>query len=124
MNGIPFRSGKFAGALRRQLFREHLGLLWTDEAVQVEDIINESFYKDVWCARSKKNTEIFEEVFRCIPTDQVVNFAMLKVYQNETAMSLSDPIQAQQMLANVRVSRKTPLINAMIDECRMERKNY
>ncbi|XP_003701644.3 phospholipase D1-like [Megachile rotundata] len=102
LNDIPFPCGKFAGSLRKQLISEHLGLFKTNEDIDVTDIIKKSFYRDVWCARSHRNTEIFEEVFHCIPTDKVVNFSMLKQYQDEEALSLSDPLLAQEMVENIK----------------------
>lgn len=102
MNHTTFPCGKFAGSLRKQLFREHLGLLKSSEGIKIDDVIKRSFYRDVWCARSKQNTEIYDEVFHCIPSNKVVNFAMLKLYQNEIPLCSSDPILAQQMLLNIR----------------------
>ncbi|XP_018311702.1 phospholipase D1 isoform X2 [Mycetomoellerius zeteki] len=102
MNDIPFSCGKFASSLRKQLFREHLGLLNTKEDIEIDDIVIKSFYKDIWCARSQQNTEIYEEVFHCIPTDKVVNFAILKQYQEKVPLSISDPLLAQEMVENVK----------------------
>lgn len=103
MNDIPFSCGKFASSLRKKLFREHLGLLKTKEDIDIDDAIIRSFYKDVWCARSKRNTEIYEEVFQCIPTDKIVNFAMLKQYQDKIPLSSSDPLLAQEMAESIKV---------------------
>lgn len=102
MNDIPFPSGKFASSLRKQLFREHLGLLNTKEDINIDDVVIKSFYKDIWCARSKQNTEIYEEVFHCIPTDKIVNFAILKQYQEKVPLSISDPLLAQEMVENIK----------------------
>nr|XP_012222142.1 PREDICTED: phospholipase D1 [Linepithema humile]XP_012222151.1 PREDICTED: phospholipase D1 [Linepithema humile] len=102
MNDIPFPCGKFASSLRKQLFREHLGLLNTKENINIDDVIIKSFYKDIWCARSKRNTELHEEVFQCIPTDKVVNFAMLKQYQDKIPLSLSDSLLAQEMVEDIK----------------------
>ncbi|KAL6416719.1 hypothetical protein ACFW04_013200 [Cataglyphis niger] len=102
MNDIPFLCGKFASSLRKQLFREHLGLLNAEEDINIDDIIIKSFYKDIWCARSKQNTKIYEEVFQCIPTDTVVNFSMLKQYQDKIPISLSDPLLAQEIAENIK----------------------
>jgi len=104
MNDIPFPCGKFASSLRKQLFHEHLGLLNTKEDINIDDVVIKSFYKDIWCARSKRNTEIYEEVFHCIPTDKVVNFAILKQYQEKTSLSISDPLLAQEMVESIKVS--------------------
>ncbi|XP_043803010.1 phospholipase D2 isoform X1 [Apis laboriosa] len=102
MNDIPFPCGKFAGSLRKQLFSEHLGLFKTNEDIDITDIIKKSFYKDIWCARSNRNTEIYEEVFHCIPTDKVVNFSMLKQYQDEESLSSLNPILAQEMVDQIK----------------------
>ncbi|XP_012525168.1 phospholipase D2 isoform X1 [Monomorium pharaonis] len=102
MNNIPFLCGKFASSLRKQLFREHLGLLNTKENINIDDAIIRSFYKDIWCARSKRNTETYEEVFHCIPTDKVVNFAILKQYQEKVPLSISDSLLAQEMIKSIK----------------------
>ncbi|XP_026831180.1 phospholipase D2 isoform X3 [Ooceraea biroi] len=102
MNSIPFPCGKFASSLRKQLFREHLGLMNIRDDINIDDAIIKSFYKDVWCARSKRNTEIYEEVFQCVPTDKIVNFAMLKQYQDEEPISLSNPLLAQEMVEGIK----------------------
>lgn len=104
MNEMSFDVGKFAGSLRKQLFREHLGLLRSKDKINIDDIVKKSFYRDVWCERSKRNTEIYEEVFRCIPTDNVVNFSMLKIYQNETPLCSCDSEMAMTMLTEIKVS--------------------
>lgn len=102
MNEMSFDVGKFAGSLRKQLFREHLGLLRSKDKINIDDIVKKSFYRDVWCERSKRNTEIYEEVFRCIPTDNVVNFSMLKIYQNETPLCSCDSEMAMTMLTEIK----------------------
>ncbi|XP_017794602.1 PREDICTED: phospholipase D2 [Habropoda laboriosa] len=102
MNDIPFPCGKFAGSLRKQLISEHLGLFKTNEDIDVTDMIRRSFYRDVWCARSNRNTEIYEKVFHCIPTDKVVNFSMLRQYQDEEPLCLTDPLLAQEMVEQIK----------------------
>ncbi|XP_076175597.1 phospholipase D isoform X2 [Ptiloglossa arizonensis] len=102
LNDISFPCGKFAGSLRKELISEHLGLHKTTEQIDVTDIIKQSFYKDVWRARSNQNTEIYEKVFHCIPTDKVVNFSILKQYQAEEPLCLSDPLQAQEMVDQIK----------------------
>ncbi|XP_054000533.1 phospholipase D2 [Hylaeus anthracinus] len=102
MNNISFPCGKFAGSLRKELMSEHLGLHKTNEDIDMTDIIKKSFYRDIWCARSNRNTEIYEEVFHCIPTDKVVNFSMLKLYQDEEPLCSSDPLLAQEMVDEIK----------------------
>ncbi|XP_034933646.1 phospholipase D1 [Chelonus insularis] len=102
MNSTPYPCGKFVGSLRKQLFREHLGLLCYPRTINIDDVIDKSFYYELWKARSKDNTEIFEKVFKCIPSDEATDFITLKNYQNSIPLSISDPIIAQEMLTNVK----------------------
>ncbi|XP_012261590.2 phospholipase D2 [Athalia rosae] len=102
MNGMSFDCGKYGASLRKRLFREHLGLLRSKEDLDIEDPVKKSFYHDIWRARSKLNTEIYEKVFNCIPTDAVVNFSVLKSYQGETPLCLSDPIASNQLVTKIR----------------------
>ena len=111
MNDIPYNCGKFAGSLRKQLFREHLGLIWSGENIKIKDIIKKSFYRDIWRARSKENTEIFEDVFNCIPTNKVVNFTMLKQYQGETPLCIENPEEALKKIKNIKVIIKNADLN-------------
>ena len=92
-----WKAGKFAASLRRFLFREHLGLLKGDDYKDhdnvnkncypapfpqehkictctetdsiVEDPVAPEFYEKVWAATAKKNTEIYRDVFHCVPDD-------------------------------------------------------
>ena len=63
MAGEPVKVGRYAGSMRRHLFKEHLGLLETpDESVDVSDATSDDFYKGVWLKISSKNTDVFEKV--------------------------------------------------------------
>ncbi|VVC92804.1 unnamed protein product [Leptidea sinapis] len=99
MNGQPFPCGRATRALRRTLFREHLGLSEAQLA-ECDDPCAESFYIHRWKATSKRNTEIYEEVFHTIPTDSVHTFAELKKYQEENSDSLwrKDPALANRKI--------------------------
>ncbi|XP_026326584.1 phospholipase D2 [Hyposmocoma kahamanoa] len=91
MNGQSYPHGRLAGALRKLLFREHLGLIDVDlksHGVNIDDPCDEQFYRNVWKATSRTNTEVYEEVFHCLPTDKVHNFAELKRYQEENNTTL------------------------------------
>ena len=66
MNNEKAPFGKFAGSLRQKLMQEHLG-----ESKPIKDCISDTFYKDVWLKRASKNTKLFEEIFDCVPSDDV-----------------------------------------------------
>ncbi|XP_061706490.1 phospholipase D2 [Cydia pomonella] len=103
MNGQTFPCGRVAGALRKRLFREHLGLMEEDLdrlQLRLDDPCCEQFYRHVWQSFSKRNTDVYEEVFHCLPTDAVHSFAELKKYQEENKHSLwhSDPALANRKI--------------------------
>ncbi|KAF5302244.1 hypothetical protein FQA39_LY10283 [Lamprigera yunnana] len=106
MNGNPCKVGKFASSLRRQLFKEHLGLLGREENdidIDIIDPISEHFYKNVWCRIAKSNTEIYEQIFHCIPSDEVETFFGLKKYKDKTPMHVKDPERAEKLLEQIMV---------------------
>ena len=103
MNGETFPCGVYAGHLRKQLFREHLGLITSDDkSVDVTDPIADSFYKSVWLKTSKENTKIFDEVFKCIPNNSLRNFSSLKRNNDEPALCKSNPEEAEMKLKGVK----------------------
>lgn len=105
MNGDAYPSGKYAGSLRRHLFKEHLGILGkeAETAIDVTDPVIEQFYKDVWYNTAELNTEFYEKVFHCIPSDKVQNFASLKKYQEEPPLYHSEVSRASKMLEDIQV---------------------
>lgn len=65
MNGETFPCGRVAGSLRKRLFREHLGYMDIDLekiGVSLDDPIDNHFYRNIWKATSKNNTDVYEEV--------------------------------------------------------------
>jgi phospholipase D1/2 len=81
MNGQPYQAGKFALSLRKQLMSEHLCLQpdlayknKVDKDVSLDDPIIDSFYNDIWLKAADNNTHIYEEVFRCYPTNLVSEY--------------------------------------------------
>ncbi|XP_010464093.1 PREDICTED: phospholipase D zeta 2-like [Camelina sativa] len=70
MNGVKWMAGKFSYSLRCSLWSEHLGL-HPGEMKIIEDPIKEATYKDLWMATAKKNTDIYDQVFSCIPNEHI-----------------------------------------------------
>lgn len=93
MNGSPFRASKFAGTLRRQLFRKHLGLIpaqnmehptpnfepigipnvydyGSREDQLVADPLSDQFLQ-LWNTRARQNTYAFGKIFHPVPHDDV-----------------------------------------------------
>ena len=69
----------------------HLGTYFNNpNRVEVDDCTSDEFYnnfKDV----SRKNSDIYDEVFKCIPSDHILNFDDLNNYINNPSLSKIDP---------------------------------
>lgn len=108
MDGQPYQAGRFAYSLRRRLFREHLGLLTSDSEkaaeMDVRDPVADSFYKGTWLRVASLNTKIYEQVFRCIPCDDVTTFAQLREFQSHLPLAFTEPSVAKQKLTQIQVS--------------------
>ncbi|KAI5803358.1 hypothetical protein DFH27DRAFT_555423 [Peziza echinospora] len=99
MNGHPYIASHFAGTLRRQIFRKHLGLIPSqdlseinDENMQpspvpnvydfdseedrlVSDPLGVEFTK-YWEETARINTEAYRQVFRPVPDNGILNWKM------------------------------------------------
>lgn len=128
MNGEPFPTGVFAGQLRRFLFKEHLGLFYRhkkyfshlqisiipgliepdSERVPINclDPTIDSFWNGIWLRTSKRNTRIYDEVFKCIPTDAITSFVRLKKYLEEKPISKSNPEAAIMQVKQIQVRNR------------------
>ncbi|GAA5809595.1 hypothetical protein MFLAVUS_003006 [Mucor flavus] len=102
MDGKYYDASRFAASLRRNLWKEHLGLLphtepdaVTDDMMPLpipqidsfdseEDQIVEDPLCDetlaMWNMTAKTNTEAFREVFHCVPDDTVTNWEEYKSF--------------------------------------------
>lgn len=133
MNGKKYPSGIFAGRLRKYLFKEHLGGYTTGMGnlrqadlnflclslslglldgdvprrydISICDPVCDQFWHNTWRRISTRNTEIYDEVFKCIPTDFVKTFASLRKYQEEPPLSKSDPELAAQRATEIQVNQ-------------------
>lgn len=102
MNGEAYPCGTYAGNLRKHLFREHLGLKTSDGEVDITDPIADTFFKNVWQETSKTNTKIFDDIFKCIPNDNVRNFVSLRKYNNVPAFCKTNPEEAETKLKEIK----------------------
>ncbi|CAO3592755.1 unnamed protein product [Absidia cylindrospora] len=97
MNGTEYQASRFALTLRMHLFKEHLGLLPESVIHQnsnnnnniyakhrystleadnlVMDPLVDSFYDHVWNQTADTNTQIYRNIFHCVPDDSVLTFS-------------------------------------------------
>ncbi|XP_055916845.1 phospholipase D2 isoform X2 [Eupeodes corollae] len=105
MNGEQLPSGIFAGRLRKYLFKEHLGLLEPDPngpRIDVTDPVIDQFYNGIWRRTSKRNTDTYDEVFKCVPNNLVKSFSSFRKYNEQPPMSKTDPEMAANMVKNIQ----------------------
>lgn len=105
-NGKKEPSGKFAGSLRKFLFREHLGLLGlsTIEGNEmVQDPIIDAFFHGLWNKRAQTNTQIFDDVFLVVPTNDCATLKQTNEYEERTPLAEFDKIAATRLLRNIKV---------------------
>ncbi|CAG8527427.1 16686_t:CDS:10 [Acaulospora colombiana] len=100
MDGMKWEAGKFSATLRREIFKEHLGLKIEDDhgtsnydslpsSIEednfnlkklsyadriVEDPASDEFYYDYWLRIANTNTTIFRKIFRCVPDNSVTDW--------------------------------------------------
>ncbi|CAI8009389.1 Phospholipase D2 [Geodia barretti] len=89
MNGQPYQVGKFSHSIRVHLFKEHLGLLPSQQKggvespssdISVEDPASDEFYLNTWMKAAINNTQLYKQVFggSMVPTDDTVHYKQLK----------------------------------------------
>uniref|UniRef100_A0A9J8B6X1 Phospholipase n=1 Tax=Cyprinus carpio carpio TaxID=630221 RepID=A0A9J8B6X1_CYPCA len=100
MDGESYQAGSFALSLREECFRLVLGLL--GDNIDISDPISDRFYKDVWMVTAAKNASVYDKVFRCLPTDAVLNYKILRDYMSRPCMAIEDPAQACAELKKIR----------------------
>ena len=74
----------------------------TTSHIGLEDPTCDEFYRRAWCDRAARNTEIYEHVFRCLPTDNVTSFEDLAEYRRLPRLAEKDPMGSRAMLDSVQ----------------------
>ncbi|XP_067300101.1 phospholipase D1 isoform X2 [Pseudorasbora parva] len=100
MDGESYQAGRFALSLREECFRLVLGLM--GDNIDISDPISDRFYKEIWMVTAAKNASVYDKVFRCLPTDAVLNYKILKDYMSRPCMAAEDPAQACTELKKIR----------------------
>ncbi|XP_072046089.1 phospholipase D1-like isoform X2 [Amphiura filiformis] len=102
MNGKDYKAGKFGFELRKWLFKEHLGVLLGHSDIDVTDPVADDFYKGTWMKVASDNTSIYEQVFKCIPTDSTRTITALTEYKKNPGLCQKDPEAARKQLKDVQ----------------------
>ncbi|XP_061447126.1 phospholipase D2 isoform X2 [Rhineura floridana] len=99
MNGQAYQAGKFALSLRLDCFRCILGVT---SDLDIQDPISDCFFHEVWQARAVSNASIYDQVFRCLPTDAVQSHRALRDYVSVENLASVSPVMAHRHLQKVQ----------------------
>ncbi|XP_050789512.1 phospholipase D2 isoform X4 [Gopherus flavomarginatus] len=101
MDGQPYQAGKFALSLRLDCFRLLLGGSGAS-GLDVQDPVSDDFFHGVWKATALANANIYDQVFRCLPSNAVRSLRALREYAGVQNLAGVSPDLARQHLAQVR----------------------
>lgn len=96
INGRSCLVGRFTSTLRQTLMKEHLGM--SEISDQLKDPLNDQFYRTNWLKVAKKNAQLFDQVFGCIPSNEVRTFHSLRNRSFKTHLGSTDPKAATDLL--------------------------
>ncbi|XP_053115451.1 phospholipase D2 isoform X2 [Hemicordylus capensis] len=100
MGGEAYRAGRFALSLRLDCFRCVLGAT-ASLGADLQDPISDHFFHETWKARALSNACIYEQVFRCLPSDAVKSHRALREYVSVENLASVSPIVARNHLQKV-----------------------
>lgn len=93
LNGQKVKVGKYAYSLRKKIFRLHLGIYWDNpKQIDVKDCVSDEFY-NLFKSTSSQNTKVYDEVFKCLPSDNILNFEILATYRDQNCIVKNDPVK-------------------------------
>ncbi|CAF0731365.1 unnamed protein product [Brachionus calyciflorus] len=98
LDGEQVLVGKYANSLRKKIFKLHLGIYFNNpKKIDVQDCVSDEFY-EYFRSVSKKNTQIYDEVFKCLPSDNITDFQILSSYTQSSALYKTDPLKGKRKL--------------------------
>ncbi|XP_072006076.1 phospholipase D2 isoform X2 [Engystomops pustulosus] len=101
MDGEPYQAGKYALSLRMDCFTTILGAQ-NPPCLDVSDPVSDHFFNEVWCQIALNNAALYDQVFRCLPSNAVQSHRVRQVYTSIPSLASTDPHLAQETLTRVR----------------------
>ncbi|UJR32480.1 hypothetical protein I4U23_019942 [Adineta vaga] len=92
LNGQLEQVGVFCSTWRKKLFRQILGIQDEDK-INIDDPCSDELY-EYFRRIAKHNTEVYEEVFNAVPTNQIRRFADIEAYNKRSKLKETDPYTA------------------------------
>ncbi|BHF74268.1 hypothetical protein SprV_0401735300 [Sparganum proliferum] len=102
--------GSLARRFRKSLMAEHLGVLSAEARANMDwdyalldDPVCDQFFHHVWKKTANQNSEIFEKVFSCLPSDNLHTFEEVREARTVEPMYMGpEASKAAEMLKEVR----------------------
>ncbi|CAH2272582.1 phospholipase D2 [Pelobates cultripes] len=101
MDEKPYQAGKFAHGLRMDCFNTLLAA-HSSPALDVSDPLSDCFFTDVWCQTALNNSALYDQVFRCLPTNAVQSHRALREYTVVPSLATTDSELSREMLTRIR----------------------
>ncbi|XP_053574304.1 phospholipase D2 [Bombina bombina] len=101
MNGQPYKAGKFSLGLRMDCFNTLLNAQ-SLPPLDVSDPVSDIFFNDIWNQISLNNTGLYDQVFRCLPTNAVQSHKALREYTAVSSLATTNPSLSRELIARVR----------------------
>ncbi|XP_069805501.1 phospholipase D2 isoform X2 [Dendropsophus ebraccatus] len=101
MDGQPYQAGRYAHSLRMDCFNTILGAQ-TPPCLDVLDPISDNFFNEVWCQTALNNTALYDQVFRCLPTNAVQSHRVRQTYTAIPNLASTNPSLSRELLTRVK----------------------
>ncbi|KAM3927273.1 phospholipase D2 isoform 1-T3 [Leptodactylus fuscus] len=101
MDGEPYQAGKYALGLRMDCFNTLLGAR-IPPCLDVSDPVSDLFFNEVWNQTALNNSALYDQVFRCLPTNGVQSHRVRQAYTSVPSMASTNPSLSREMLARVK----------------------
>ncbi|KAM9311156.1 phospholipase D2 [Gastrophryne carolinensis] len=101
MDEKPYKAGKYALGLRMDCFNTILGAL-KPPCLDVSDPVSDQFFNEVWNQIALNNAALYDQVFRCLPTNAVPSHYVRQLYTAVRNLASTDPDLSREMLSRVK----------------------
>jgi hypothetical protein len=62
--------------------------------IDVQDCVCDEFF-DMFRAQSRQNTVAYDDVFKCLPSDNILTYESLSTYSSRPSLSKTDPLRVK-----------------------------
>ncbi|KAJ8396444.1 hypothetical protein AAFF_G00017500 [Aldrovandia affinis] len=116
MGGEEYQAGPLTLALRMECFRVLLGV-GSESSIDIQDPISDVFFQEVWNKAARSNANIYDMVFRCLPSNSIRSLRALREMSSMERLCETDPERARKELEAVSGLLVHFPLNFLCEEC-------